>query len=232
MNGAPQRLQTVPPPTPYETARKGVVPFLDPLPRFEASQPGNILRIFERGRRDPQEIGIPNPFEDPGKPRAGSQRPRPGHPEPHRPRLRRPAQDPAARPDPQLPRHQRPPRRLPLERLHRLPRDLRQRPLAGQLRPVCRCSATTGSASRPTRPSPQRAGPPDQAPVRHGNPHQPVHRLPRPPRHQRHEQLPRLHVVGRGDRRRAHVSQRAEASHRRGIHPVDDVQPRRDRRAG
>jgi len=71
MHGAPQRLQTVPPPTPFETARKGVVAFLDPLPRFEVSQPGNILRIFERGRLDPQEVGLPNPFEDPGKPRAG-----------------------------------------------------------------------------------------------------------------------------------------------------------------
>jgi hypothetical protein len=71
MNGAPQRLQTVPPPTRFEMEHKGVVPFLDPLPRFEASQPGNVLRIFERGRREPQEIGIPNPFEDPGKPRAG-----------------------------------------------------------------------------------------------------------------------------------------------------------------
>jgi hypothetical protein len=71
MHGAPQRLQTVPPPTPFEMAWKGVVPFLDPLPRFEASQPGNVLRIFERGRREPQEIGLPNPFEDPGKPRAG-----------------------------------------------------------------------------------------------------------------------------------------------------------------
>jgi hypothetical protein len=71
MNGAPQRLQTVPPPTEVEIAKKGVVPFLDPLPRFEASQPGNVLRIFERGRRDPHEVGLPNPFEDPGKPRAG-----------------------------------------------------------------------------------------------------------------------------------------------------------------
>jgi hypothetical protein len=71
MHGAPQRMQTVPPPTADETARKGVVPFLDPLPRFEASQPANVLRIFERGRRDPQEIGLPHPFEDPGKPRAG-----------------------------------------------------------------------------------------------------------------------------------------------------------------
>ncbi|MGO9468937.1 MAG: hypothetical protein ACLQIB_16030 [Isosphaeraceae bacterium] len=71
MHGAPQRMQTVPPPTPEETARKGVVPFLDPLPRFEASQPGNILRIFERGRREPQEIGIPNSLEVPGRPEAG-----------------------------------------------------------------------------------------------------------------------------------------------------------------
>lgn len=70
MHGAPQRLQTVPPPTPEETARKGVVPFLDPLPRFEISQPGNILRVFERGGREPQEVGLPNPFEDPGRPRA------------------------------------------------------------------------------------------------------------------------------------------------------------------
>jgi hypothetical protein len=71
MHGAPQRLQTVPPPSPFEMEWKAVVPFLDPLPRFEVSQPGNILRIFERGRRDPQEVGIPNPFEEPGRPRAG-----------------------------------------------------------------------------------------------------------------------------------------------------------------
>ena len=136
MNGSPQRLQTVPPPTQFEIEHKGVVPFLDPLPRFEASQPGNVLRIFERGRRDPQEIGIPNPFEDPGKPRAGVSCPRPGNPQPHRPRLRRPAEDPALRPDAQLPGDQRSSRRLSIERLHCLPRDLRQRPLEGQLRPV------------------------------------------------------------------------------------------------
>jgi hypothetical protein len=68
-HGAPQRLQTVPPPTPEETALKGVLPFLDPLPRFEVSQPGNVLRVFERGGREPQEVGLPNPFEDPGRPK-------------------------------------------------------------------------------------------------------------------------------------------------------------------
>jgi hypothetical protein len=48
-DGTPQRLQTIPQPTPEETAREGVLPFLEPLPRFEVSQPGNILRVFERG---------------------------------------------------------------------------------------------------------------------------------------------------------------------------------------
>ena len=67
--GSPQRLQNVPPPTPQETATKGVLPFLDPLPRYEISQPGNILRIFERGGRFRPETGIPNREEDPGKPR-------------------------------------------------------------------------------------------------------------------------------------------------------------------
>ncbi len=69
MNGTPQRLQTVPAPTPEETARKGILPFLDPLPRFENSQPGNILRIFERGGRFTNEIGIPETQELNGKPR-------------------------------------------------------------------------------------------------------------------------------------------------------------------
>jgi hypothetical protein len=68
MNGTPQRLQTYPPPTEYEMRRKGVLPYLDPLPRFEITQPGNILRIFERGGRFRPEVGIPERLEDPGKP--------------------------------------------------------------------------------------------------------------------------------------------------------------------
>jgi hypothetical protein len=67
-NGSPQRLVTVPPPTEDEYNHKGVVPFLDPLPRFEISQPGNVLRIFERGGMFRPETGIPNRFEDPGRP--------------------------------------------------------------------------------------------------------------------------------------------------------------------
>ena len=69
MNGVPQRLQTVPAPTDDEIKRKGVLPYLDPLPRFEISQPGNILRIFERGGRFRPEIGIPERLEESGKPR-------------------------------------------------------------------------------------------------------------------------------------------------------------------
>ena len=70
MHGTPQRLQTVPPPNDWEIKVKGVVPYLDPLPRFEASQPGNILRIFELGGRLIADTAIPNPFEINGKPGA------------------------------------------------------------------------------------------------------------------------------------------------------------------
>lgn len=66
--GVPQRVQTVPPPTPEETVKKGVLPYLDPLPRFEIGQPSNILRVFERGQRRPMEIGVPTVDEDPGRP--------------------------------------------------------------------------------------------------------------------------------------------------------------------
>ena len=70
MCGTPQRVQTVPPPTQQEIENKGVLPFLDPLPRFEISQPGNVLRIFERGGRFRPDTGIPELMEVPGRPRA------------------------------------------------------------------------------------------------------------------------------------------------------------------
>ena len=69
MHGVPQRIFTVPPPTDDEILNKGVLPFLDPLPRFEVSQPGNILRYFERGGRFRAELGIPERLEEPGRPR-------------------------------------------------------------------------------------------------------------------------------------------------------------------
>ena len=69
MHGTPQRIQTVPPPNENEILRHGVVPYLDPLPRFEIGQPGNILRIFERGGRFRPEVGIPELEEESGRPR-------------------------------------------------------------------------------------------------------------------------------------------------------------------
>ena len=67
-NGQPQRLVTWPPPTPEETRKKGVLPFLDPLERWEISQPGNVLRVFERGGRRKGGIGNPDRHEEPGRP--------------------------------------------------------------------------------------------------------------------------------------------------------------------
>ena len=67
-DGVPLRLQSPIPVTPEMTRAKGILPFIDPLPRFAISQPGNILRIFERGGEKQLQLGNPNPFEPPGKP--------------------------------------------------------------------------------------------------------------------------------------------------------------------
>jgi hypothetical protein len=66
--GVPQAIKTSPTPTPEETRAKGVIPELDPLFRWESSQPGNVLRVFERGGRKKAEVGNPNREEDPGRP--------------------------------------------------------------------------------------------------------------------------------------------------------------------
>jgi hypothetical protein len=57
-------------PSAEETKKKGILPVLFPLPRWEISQPGNTFRIFERGGRRPAELGTFDPFEldPPGKP--------------------------------------------------------------------------------------------------------------------------------------------------------------------
>jgi hypothetical protein len=67
-DGQPQSLKTVPVPTPGETSAKGVLPELSPLNRWETSQPGNVLRVFERGGEKKAEIGNPARGEQPGKP--------------------------------------------------------------------------------------------------------------------------------------------------------------------
>lgn len=69
--GAPQRLIQTPAPTFEERRTKGLLSFLDPLPRWEVSQPGNVLRVFERGGRRRLEVGLPDREEEPGKPDKG-----------------------------------------------------------------------------------------------------------------------------------------------------------------
>ncbi len=67
-NGVPLRLESPVPVTPQMTKQWAVLPFIEPLPRFETAPPSNILRIFERGGEAPLQLGIPNPFEEDGKP--------------------------------------------------------------------------------------------------------------------------------------------------------------------
>ena len=67
-DGLPQTLKTVPRPSDDLTKTKGILPELTPLYRWEISQPGNVLRVFERGGHKKAEIGNPSREEDPGKP--------------------------------------------------------------------------------------------------------------------------------------------------------------------
>src|SRR5215510_2551611 len=67
--GAPQTLLQT---TSEEKRRtKGMLSLLDPIPRWEISQPGNVLRVFERGGKRRLEVGLPDKDEDPGKPDKG-----------------------------------------------------------------------------------------------------------------------------------------------------------------
>src|SRR5262245_8206909 len=68
--GLPQDLMTWPPPTWKQTHDKGVLPRLTPLERWEVSQPGNVLRVFERGGGQREELGNPAAEEQPGRPDA------------------------------------------------------------------------------------------------------------------------------------------------------------------
>jgi hypothetical protein len=67
-DGAPGRLQANPMPTPEETRTRGILPFLDPLPRYNVTQMGNILRVFERGGKTSPETALANKETEPGKP--------------------------------------------------------------------------------------------------------------------------------------------------------------------
>ncbi|HMJ90783.1 MAG TPA: hypothetical protein VK530_13265, partial [Candidatus Acidoferrum sp.] len=67
-NGESLRLLNPYVPRPEETRTNGVLPFLDPLPRFVLGQPSNILRIFEKGGERQLQLGVPITTEPPGKP--------------------------------------------------------------------------------------------------------------------------------------------------------------------
>jgi hypothetical protein len=70
-SGGPQRLIQTPAPNDEESRTKGILEIIDPIPRWEISQPGNTLRVFERGGRRRLEVGLPDKEEDPGKPDKG-----------------------------------------------------------------------------------------------------------------------------------------------------------------
>lgn len=87
--GTPQRLQgvveadskgiqAVRRPTEREMREEGVIAYLTPLPVWAITQPGNVLRVFERGTKlpvpggavpneEPGAIGLPNPLAESGK---------------------------------------------------------------------------------------------------------------------------------------------------------------------
>jgi len=67
-NGEALRLESPVPVTPDMTLLHGILPYLEPLPRFEIGQPSNILRVFEKGGEKQEEVGNPDPFEEPGHP--------------------------------------------------------------------------------------------------------------------------------------------------------------------
>ena len=122
-----------------QTRLEGVLPFLQPLFRWELSQPGNVLRIFERGGRRPLETGNPGSRRGTWTAQEPAEQSRPRHAQSHRSCLHRPAEDPSAGSDAEHDRNQRPSRRLSRIGLRGLSRDLCERSVAGALRGLCKC---------------------------------------------------------------------------------------------
>jgi hypothetical protein len=67
-DGVPLKLVNYTPVTAEDTREHGILPFIEPLPRFNLSNPGNILRIFEKGGRKPLSLGLPTSDEPNGHP--------------------------------------------------------------------------------------------------------------------------------------------------------------------
>ncbi len=67
-DGTALTLRSPIPVTPEMTRLHGILPYLEPLPRFEVSQPSNILRVFEKGGSKQEDVGNPEISDDPGHP--------------------------------------------------------------------------------------------------------------------------------------------------------------------
>jgi hypothetical protein len=67
-DGTPQALRAFPPPSQEEYHKKGRLTQLEPLARWEITQPGNILRVFEKGGGPRVDLANPNKEEDSGRP--------------------------------------------------------------------------------------------------------------------------------------------------------------------
>ncbi len=215
-DGAPLRLNNYTPVTPEDTRVRGILPFLDPLPRFNLSNPGNILRIFEKGGEKQLQLGLPTLDEPPGQTDPPVIRARSRHAQPHRSGFPRPAKNAAARSAAWLPRLERSRGGLSFERLLRLSRGLRQRSFAHQLRLVEQVRPSGAQLHRGQDDSEKRTRPPGHSSVHALDSIEPVHELPHAPGQSLRESVSRLHLVGPGDRRRIHVSEgTAEPDRRR-----------------
>ncbi|MGE0453475.1 MAG: multiheme c-type cytochrome [Vicinamibacteria bacterium] len=69
--GKPRILRADSAPSAQTTLETGELGAIWPFPRWELGQTGNPFRVFERGGRRRLEIGLPDLFEEPGKPDKG-----------------------------------------------------------------------------------------------------------------------------------------------------------------
>ena len=76
---AARPFERFPQPTAEETRTKGILPEITPLERWEISQPGNVLRVFERGGGPKGEVGEPVRDDDRGQTRRQAQHARIRH---------------------------------------------------------------------------------------------------------------------------------------------------------
>ena len=127
---------SVPAPTPEETRTKGILPEITPLERWEISQPGNVLRVFERGGGPKGEVGEPVRADDAAKPDDKLSTRGFGTLLRTDPVFPRSAENAPARSAAFAAGHERSAGRLSRQRMHGLPRRLCERPLARTFRAV------------------------------------------------------------------------------------------------